>query len=214
MMQQTFLRRLVYYLIGFGMGMILVLFFFQNRGCSWLPKNKVKETVLKKIILVQNPSWNITSMESFLSNYDIDFSQSSKDSNEKTYFFTVKEGVKTDKPQFYISFWPDSYMAVMHQNKNELKKTNSDVYYKIAHVPSDKNSLVNFDEARSLQKKLVAIGLDATHYTKTLKTKGCTLYNHSKPNSSQVFIQLMDKKDTIKITYEWKEFVLYPLRVN
>jgi hypothetical protein len=105
-------------------------------------------------------------------------------------------------------------MAVMHQNKNELKKTNSDVYYKIAHVPSDKNSLVNFDEARSLQKKLVAIGLDATHYTKTLKTKGCTLYNHSKPNSSQVFIQLMDKKDTIKITYEWKEFVLYPLRVN
>ena len=51
MMQYTFLRRLVYYLIGFGIGLIMVIFFFQNRGCSWLPENKVKETILRKIII-------------------------------------------------------------------------------------------------------------------------------------------------------------------
>jgi len=214
MMQYTFLRRLVYYLIGFGIGLIMVLFFFQNRGCSWLPENKVKETILRKIIISQNPLMKIDSMELFLSNYEVDFGESSKDSIEKTYLFKIKEGVKTDKPQFYVSFLPDSYIAVIHLQKNQLKKLNTDVYFKILHVPSGKYSMVNFDESTSLQKKLAMNGLDRSNYTRTLMKKGYSLYNHSKPNSDRVYFQTIKDIDTVKITYQWKEFVLYPIHIE
>jgi len=214
MMQYTFLRRLVYYLIGFGIGLIMVFFFFQNRGCSWLPQNKVKETILRKIIISENPHLKIDSMELFLSNYEVDFSQSSKDSTEKTYLFKIKEGIKTDRPQFYVSFLPDSYIAVIHQDKNQLKKLNDDAYFKILHVPSGKNSMVNFDESTSLQKKLAMNGLDRNNYIQTLTKTGYSLYNHSKPNSDQVVFKKIKDKDTVKITYQWKEFVLYPKRIE
>ena len=214
MMQYTFLRRLVYYLIGFGIGLIMVIFFFQNRGCSWLPENKVKETILRKIIISENPLMKIDSMELFLSNYEVDFSQSSKDSIEKTYFFKIKEGIKTVIPQFYVSFLPDSYIAVIHLQKNQLKKLNDDVYFKILHVPSGKYSMVNFDESTSLQKKLVHTGLDRTNYIRTLTKKGYSLYNHSKPNADKVYFQSIKETDTVKITYQWKEFVLYPIHIE
>ncbi len=196
------------------MGLILVFFFFQNRGCSWLPENKVKDTILRKIIVSENPTFKIDSMESFFSNYEVDFSQSSKDSIEKTYFFKIKEGVKSKTPSFYVSFWPDSYVAVIHHTKSQLKKVNADVFYKIIHVPSDQNSLINFDEATFLQKKLSQFKLDQSHYSSTLSNSGYLRYNHSKPNSDQVLIKTIYKKDTIQIIYQWKENVLYPKSID
>jgi hypothetical protein len=49
---QAFLRRLKYFLTGFIPGTILVILFFQNRGCSWLPGNRVKGEILERIIVV------------------------------------------------------------------------------------------------------------------------------------------------------------------
>ena len=49
---ESFVRRLKYYGIGFGIGLIFVFVFFQNRGCSWLPSNRVKNSFLDRVIVV------------------------------------------------------------------------------------------------------------------------------------------------------------------
>ena len=45
-------RRLKYYGIGFGAGLVFVIFFFQNRGCSWLPDNRVKNSILDRVLVL------------------------------------------------------------------------------------------------------------------------------------------------------------------
>ncbi|UKN01800.1 hypothetical protein K6119_18930 [Paracrocinitomix mangrovi] len=47
-----FKTRLKYYLIGFGLGLVLMFFFFGNRACSWLPENRVKNMLAEKEIVV------------------------------------------------------------------------------------------------------------------------------------------------------------------
>ena len=48
------LRRLKYYGFGFGLGLIFVFFFFQNRGCAWLPGNRVKNSILDRLVVVSD----------------------------------------------------------------------------------------------------------------------------------------------------------------
>ena len=49
----TFWKRLRYYGIGFGIGCIFVFFFFQNRACTWLPDNRIKNSILDRTIVIQ-----------------------------------------------------------------------------------------------------------------------------------------------------------------
>lgn len=47
-----FLRRLKFYAVGLGIGTIFTFMIFGNRGCSWLPDNRVKNMIAEKEILV------------------------------------------------------------------------------------------------------------------------------------------------------------------
>jgi hypothetical protein len=49
----------MYYGVGFGIGLIGVFFFFNNRGCSWLPGNRVKEMVAERIIYISDANLQI-----------------------------------------------------------------------------------------------------------------------------------------------------------
>lgn len=49
---QKFKDRLKYYIIGILIGLILTYIFFGNRGCAWLPENRVKNMIAEKEILV------------------------------------------------------------------------------------------------------------------------------------------------------------------
>ena len=46
-----FKNRIKYYLIGLSLGVIVVYFMFGNRGCAWLPGNRVKNMVGEKEII-------------------------------------------------------------------------------------------------------------------------------------------------------------------
>ena len=50
-MKLNFFKRFLYYLSGFGLGLILVFFFFKNRGCSWLPDNRVKNIISERVLI-------------------------------------------------------------------------------------------------------------------------------------------------------------------
>ena len=44
-------KRFQYYGIGLMIGLMFTFIFFQNRGCSWLPENRVKNAVLENVIV-------------------------------------------------------------------------------------------------------------------------------------------------------------------
>ena len=79
-------RRLLYFGVGFGIGLVCVFFFFNNRGCSWLPENRVKEMVTNRLVYVADSNLKILEnlkikedeLSTFLLNADVLFSKSQK----------------------------------------------------------------------------------------------------------------------------------------
>jgi len=49
---KDFFRRLKYYGLGFSIGAIMVVFMFDNKGCSWFPSNRVKDNLFNRMIVV------------------------------------------------------------------------------------------------------------------------------------------------------------------
>lgn len=48
----SFWRRVRLYILGLGIGSLMVLFFFGDRGCGgWLPANRVKTSIMESILL-------------------------------------------------------------------------------------------------------------------------------------------------------------------
>lgn len=93
---KNFLKRLKYYGIGFGLGLIFVIFFFDNRGCSWLPGSRVKNTILGRILVVSEKDQkaydklNISDKEivQFLNDGDLNIGASNTQGNPKVYEIT------------------------------------------------------------------------------------------------------------------------------
>ena len=118
MMQNTFLRRLFYYLIGVCIGLLFVFFVFGNRGCSWLPQNKVKETINHKILISTSKKVSSKNFKQTFEVSAVNFEKSNKNSDFKTYLFeTPQADGKTYS--FYVSFSSDSYCAVVHDDQNQ-----------------------------------------------------------------------------------------------
>lgn len=138
----TIWRRLKYYGIGFGLGLIFLIFFFQNRGCTWLPSNRVKNTILDRVIVVSEKTkqdmegLNLSSEDIIqVLNYgDVEFKKSDKNSDDKVYLIE-KEG------RSYLFTLPkESYIAELFIGKDAFNVKTSEVGRgKIIHLPKDEN---------------------------------------------------------------------------
>ena len=92
----AFWRRLKYFLGGFIPGCIIVILFFQNRGCSWLPDNRVRGSILEKIIVVDSTQQQLLNKEginrkdikAFVEGCEVDFKKSDVKKDTKVYFVT------------------------------------------------------------------------------------------------------------------------------
>lgn len=118
---EKFTRRLKYYGIGFGLGLVFVFFFFRNRGCTWLPENRVKNTIMSRVLVVSEEAKNafvqkginVDSLIYVLDDGDVDFGESDKDGESKTYLIS-KDGVD------YSFFLPyESFVAEVYLGKPE-----------------------------------------------------------------------------------------------
>ena len=85
--------RIKYYLIGFGLGLILVIFIFGTRGCEWLPNNRVLKSINSTQLYISKKNkclieCNKSTEKVFhlLENGDVDFSKSVTDKKIKEYF--------------------------------------------------------------------------------------------------------------------------------
>ena len=91
---RKFKDRIKFYLIGFGMGIIAVAFMFGQRGCAWLPENRVKNNIAENEIIYGDSikdimyCSNITSENIYDlldSDGDVDFSESIPNESPKKY---------------------------------------------------------------------------------------------------------------------------------
>lgn len=89
-------RRLRYYLIGLGMGLVFVFLIFGNRGCSWLPDNRVKNMVAEKDILYGD---SIRALMSCLEISNTDIYALLKDEGDVIY---DKSNTQSDPKEYFI----------------------------------------------------------------------------------------------------------------
>ena len=116
----AFWRRFKYFLGGFIPGCIIVILFFQNRGCSWLPDNRVRGAILEKIIVVDSTQQQLLNksgitkngIKAFVEGCEVDFKKSDVKKDTKVYL------VSNNGRSMYVLMPKNSFIA-------ELKSTNS-----------------------------------------------------------------------------------------
>jgi hypothetical protein len=178
---ESFLRRLKYYGIGFLIGLVFVFIFFQNRGCSWLPSNRVKNAFLDRLIVVpedQLPLLNskgITTEDiiEVLNDGDVAFNESDTEGDLKVYKLSKNiegKGVMN----FFFTLPNESFISEVNLSKTDVLqvKNSIDGFGKIIHYPKDEHMLF-LDSSSAINCKLKAIGLkDADALFKLLKRAG------------------------------------------
>lgn len=174
-------RRLKYYGIGFTLGLIFVIFFFQNRGCSWLPQNRVKNTILDRVLVVSNTEkvqfekLNLSIKDAYeaLNDGELNFSKSKK--NEFPKVFVIEKKIKKAKKYFYFILPNESFISevkVSSKLLTILPKLTKKGRGQLIHFPKDKN-LVYLDETKLISCQLSGFKmLNNSSILKLLKKNG------------------------------------------
>lgn len=166
-MNRKFIDRLKYYGFGFGIGCIFVFFFFQNRGCSWLPGNRVKNSILDRVIVVSDlemafmNSKGIGKKEimSALNDGDVDFSTSKKD-GEVLVYVIEKEFEKLGMQQLYFTLPKESFISEVKMAEPSAHKVYNSTtgFGRFIHFPKD-DYLIFPDTTRRVECQLESIKL-------------------------------------------------------
>ena len=162
----SFLRRLKYYGIGFGIGLIFVLFFFQNRGCSWLPGNRVKNSVLDRVLVVSDEeaaklkSFGIDEAElvNVLNDGKVLFKESKKAGNPQVY--VIENEIKGKKHRFYFTLPKESFISEVKigSQKASAVRNSTEGMGNIIRFPNDEN-LIFVDSSKVLDCQQAALGM-------------------------------------------------------
>ena len=205
----SFVRRLKYYGIGFGIGLLFVFFFFKNRGCTWTPNNRVKNAIMGRLIVVSDETKakldakgiSMKEVVSVLDDGDINFDASDKNRQNKKYIIE-KNGHKFVFTLPYESCISEVFLANSVKNI-KMTKTGKGSFI---HFPNDK-SLVYTDSTDFLscqQDQLGVIG-DRQIWRK-IKKNGVLdfaktkLVTNAKPEH---YIEFVWDKDTIGTKIVW-----------
>jgi len=156
-------KRFQYYGIGFGIGLIFVGFFFQNRGCSWLPSNRVKNTLMDKVLVLPESQEEIMrkhrlteeELIQFLNDGDVVFNASIKEPAvfPKAYVLEREIAGKMHRVQF--SIYEDSYITPVHyveENGEAVNYENLAGSGRFLRLPKD-SALVFIDKSDYVQCK-------------------------------------------------------------
>lgn len=145
---EKFIQRLKYYGIGFGIGMIFVFFFFRNRGCSWFPENRVKNSLLSKILVVHDDEMKIMKKHGFTSKSlyiainkgEVDFGKSAKHQTTKVYAVTIEDAHKK-QVNCFLTLNEDSFISEVRFNAKKASsvKPSKNGFGNFIHFPVDKD---------------------------------------------------------------------------
>lgn len=191
------------------MGLIFVFFFFKNRGCTWTPSNRVKNTILSRMIVVSDETKakmeqkgiSEKDLVQVLNDGDIDFEASDKNRMNKKYLIE-KDGVKFVFTLPYESCISEAFIA------NNVKKVTPTKEGKGAfiHFPNDKN-LVFTDSTDYLACQQGQLGVmgDRQIWRKIQKTGVLDFEKTNLKTGSKAehYIEFVWDKDTIGTKIIW-----------
>lgn len=214
-MGSSFLRRLKFYGIGFGLGCVFVFFFFQNRGCAWLPGNRVKNSILDRVIVANDLEWEfmksqgITKDEiiNMLNEGDVDFKNSKKEGETQVYIIE-KEFEKIGFIRMYFTLPKESYISEVKMGAKTAQEIHNSTtgFGRFIHFPKD-NYLIYPDSAQRVtcQQELLKL-IDPKDILKKVKATG--FVDFSKTNfttrpKAEHYINFMVGKDTIGTKSIW-----------
>lgn len=205
-----FWRRLWLYGIGFTISAIFVYFLFGTRSCTWMPGDRVKSGIFRKLIVF--PEDQIKSLDElgidksniykYLAKGNIDFSESLKDLGVYPKVYVYKRNDTIDK-RLQISMYEDGYIGVIHVLDDDMEPKRYEElegFGDIVHLPRD-SSLVYIDQSNYMQCKARGLGSkDYLTIIKDIKNTGRINFSKSKlmlPKAEQqlYFIQ----NDTIQV---------------
>ena len=209
MFMKNFLRRLKFYGIGFLIGLLFVFIFFQNRGCTWLPSNRVKNTIIGRVIVVnekdhqQLKKLGISDKRiiHFLNDGTVDFGESKKQGNPKVYSITRE--VNGKDVELWFTLPKDGYVAEVRIPKGSIfsVKNSTDGTGRMISFPKVE-SLVYLDSNRRLTCQQEKLGLIApATVVKQMKKTGYIDFSKSEWNASPHPIQYIwfENKKGVKV---------------
>lgn len=173
-------KRLRYYLIGVIIGTIFVSILFKDRGCSWTPTNRVKNSIQDKVIVFPEDQLerlkalglDEKSIYKFLVKGNVDFSNSLKDKYPKVYI--IEENDSIDK-KLQFSLYEDSYVTVVHalgKEEQPQRYESLEGWGEMLRIPKD-SALVFIDKSNYTQCKARGLNTkDQLEITKQLKNSG------------------------------------------
>jgi hypothetical protein len=218
---KNFLRRLKFYGFGFGIGIIFVFFFFQNRGCTWLPSNRLKNTILGRVLVTSDKdkqlfkSKGITEDEvvQFLNDGDVDFGKSKKNGNPKVY--SVTKEVNGKEVELWFTIPTDAYIAEVKWPKGSIfgVKNTTEGMGTMLHFPNVE-SIVYLDSNKRLTCQQDKLGLIAPkEIVKRMKKTGKIDFSKSKLKADQPkqYILFTTKKgvEVAAETYWYQEHIQF-----
>lgn len=185
---ENFFRRLKYYGIGFGIGLLFVIFFFKNKGCAWMPENRVKTAIFERLLVINNENkselekLNLSDKELILilRNSDIDFQKSKKTDQFKVYHFDCK--TKSGKEfTTLLTLGKDSFLSeIILKEKKTNRATNSiEGIGEIIYFPKDRNFLyVDTTDKLLCQKEIIQLK-DNNQFFKQIRKNGVIDFGNS-----------------------------------
>ena len=225
---KDFFRRLKYYGLGFTIGAIMVVFMFDNKGCSWFPSNRVKDNLFNRMIVVNASSYDKITEQGFkeaeflktVQAGSVDFGKSKKQGLDKVYRIDY-ETSKGKKKHCFMTMGDESFMTeiIFSQKKaSQISPTNSDAELPgtILFIPKNE-FLFYMDSSSVLTEKMKSIGIkndkelnrlirkngrfnfSRSYLSQHPKPVHCLQFKVSKTSKETLFVKCIWYKDKIKV---------------
>jgi len=170
----------MYYGIGLLIGLLFVTFFFGNRGCSWLPENRIKSSIFSQVLVVDTTAllagftdsmYIVTIVEA-----DVNLGLSLRQGEPKAYYFANKK--KGNKARFFqVTFETDGVVGIVKTipEDQKAKIQTGNYWYPIIHMPGDSNFISFFED---VQAKVDYFKLNRQQIHNALKSTGIAETQH------------------------------------
>ncbi len=210
---ESFWRRLRYYGLGFGLGLILTFGIFNTRGCSWTPGNRVKDAINKRIWIIDNRDvrsfykdhkLNDKKFYRLIQDADVSFTKSIRSGRHKVYDLTFTDGnnkeahclARMTDESFVVEFIP--FVRSVKLLKKALKNRKSTAYGAgIVHTPKNKN-LVYSDTSPGIKEHLRALGITNDIQLQKELLSGSFDYQKSRLNEQPRPIHIFKFRPTLR----------------
>jgi len=225
---KDFFRRLKYYGLGFSIGAIMVVFMFDNKGCSWFPSNRVKDNLFNRMIVVNQETNAEIKEQGFteaqflktIQEGSVDFGKSKKQGLDKVYRIDY-ENPKGKKEHCFMTMGDESFVTEIifsPKKAQQITPTNSEksVAGEILFFPKNE-FLFYMDSSNVLTEKMKSIGIkndkelnrlirkngrfnfSRSYLSQHPKPIHCLQFNTAGTSKEQLFVKCIWYKDKIKV---------------